>query len=219
MFLFIAFLSDRNTSCSSSKIPHAKILLNFNIICRKETTLAVDVTKPPPITDFFNVCDDITRVKSNFIFSRYKCKKWWKGTNSRWLTKSRNSKQPVAQWIHSGPVWLVGLGPPNQCTPSNRPQTDTGYSGPVWLVGLGPPNQCSPSKKPQTGTGNTDETYGGYGGESLPNLENWPSRRAEVAQCISAGQLTGPRTIGQLQLLKKVTDKKCLQENLWHPKE
>ena len=43
---------------------------------------------------------------------------------------------------------------------------------------------------------------GGYGGESALNLENWPLRRAKmVAQCRSAGQLTGAGTIGQLLLL------------------
>ena len=45
------------------------------------------------------------------------------------------------------------------------------------------------------------------GGGVTSNLENWPSRKAKtVVQCISAGQPTGPRTIGQLLLLKiKVT--------------
>ena len=33
----------------------------------------------------------------------------------------------------------------------------------------------------------------GYWGESPPNLENWPFRRAEtVVKCISGGQPTGP---------------------------
>ena len=44
-----------------------------------------------------------------------------------------------------------------------------------------------------------------------PNLENLPFRRAKTAvQCTSAGQPTGPRTIGELLLLKEkenATDK------------
>ena len=49
----------------------------------------------------------------------------------------------------------------------------------------------------------------GAWGETHPNLENLPLRRAKtVVQCISAGQSTGSRTFGQLLLLeKKVTDR------------
>ena len=60
----------------------------------------------------------------------------------------------------------------------------------------------------------------GHGGESPPNLENRPFRRAKtVVQCISAGKPTWPRAIGQLLLLtiKKVTDKTFSQGSLWHP--
>jgi len=50
-------------------------------------------------------------------------------------------------------------------------------------------------------------------GKSPPNLENLVFRRAKtVEKNLSAGQLTGPWTIGQLLLLKKkqVTDEKYL---------
>ena len=41
-------------------------------------------------------------------------------------------------------------------------------------------------------------------GRVTPKLDNWPFRRTEtVVQCISAGKPTGPRTIGQLLLLKR----------------
>ena len=44
-----------------------------------------------------------------------------------------------------------------------------------------------------------------WGGESLPSLENLPFHRGKmVIQCISAGQPTGPRTVGQMVLLEKV---------------
>ena len=51
------------------------------------------------------------------------------------------------------------------------------------------------------------------------NHENFSFRRANtVVQCISAVKLIGPRTIGQLLLLKiKVTGEKYSQGNLWHP--
>ena len=49
-----------------------------------------------------------------------------------------------------------------------------------------------------------------------PNPEILPFRRAKtVALRASAAQLTGPRTIGELLLLKKnITDKKCSQDSL-----
>ena len=49
----------------------------------------------------------------------------------------------------------------------------------------------------------------------LPYLENLPFRRAKtVVKCTSAGQLTGPRTTGELLLLKKVTDEEFWQDKL-----
>ena len=42
-----------------------------------------------------------------------------------------------------------------------------------------------------------------YGGVSPPNLENLPFRKAKtVVQCTSAEQLAGPRSIGELLLLR-----------------
>ena len=50
---------------------------------------------------------------------------------------------------------------------------------------------------------------GGYGGGSAPNIENLPFRKAKtVVQSASAGHLTGPRTIGELLLLKKKSQTK-----------
>ena len=49
-----------------------------------------------------------------------------------------------------------------------------------------------------------DETEGGYGRSDPPNLENVLFRRAKmVVQLTSARQLTGPRTIGEVLLLKR----------------
>ena len=60
-------------------------------------------------------------------------------------------------------------------------------------------------------------------GESpLKNLENLPFRKAKTTvQSASAGQLTEPRTIGELLLLsgKNVTDKNCSQGKLSHPQK
>ena len=42
-----------------------------------------------------------------------------------------------------------------------------------------------------------------------PSLENLPFHRAKtVVQCTSAGQLTGPRIMGELLLLKKTSQTK-----------
>ena len=52
---------------------------------------------------------------------------------------------------------------------------------------------------------------GEWGWDTLPNLDNLPFRRAKtVVQCSSTGEITGPRTIGQLLLVKnkKFTGKK-----------
>ena len=50
-----------------------------------------------------------------------------------------------------------------------------------------------------------DETSEGMRGWLTPNLENLPFHRAKtVVQCISVVQLTGPRTIGELQTGKYV---------------
>ena len=48
------------------------------------------------------------------------------------------------------------------------------------------------------------ELKGGMGVAHPSNLDNLPFRRAKaVVQCIYAGQLTGPWTIGELLLLRK----------------
>ena len=53
-----------------------------------------------------------------------------------------------------------------------------------------------PAKGMQSGT-----KLKGVWGSCSPNLENLPHRMAKtVVQCTSAGQLTGPRTIGELLL-------------------
>ena len=52
-----------------------------------------------------------------------------------------------------------------------------------------------------------------------PNRKYLPFRRAKtVVQCISAGQLTGPRTICELLLIKKmVTDTNLFTEQILTP--
>ena len=62
----------------------------------------------------------------------------------------------------------------------------------------------------------------GVGVSHAPNLENLSCRRTKTvvqSQNTSAGQPTGPRTIGELLLLKKkATDNKFSQGNLTPPK-
>ena len=56
----------------------------------------------------------------------------------------------------------------------------------------------------ENATQNQRRNVKGYGDES-PNVENLLVRRAKtVLQCISSGQLTGPRTIGQLLLTTRL---------------